>query len=58
MIQYDYSGDKNQLWLFCEPNNITSSSSEVEWSIIPSICVNFRFGIMMDSDDKSKEENE
>ena len=30
IIQYDFSGDKNQRWLFCDPDNITSSSSEVE----------------------------
>ena len=30
VIQYDYSGDKNQLWHFCDPKNITSSSSEID----------------------------
>ena len=34
VIQYDFNGGKNQMWMFCEPNNITSSSSEVEWSVI------------------------
>ena len=26
--QYTYSGEKNQLWNFCDPKNITSSSSD------------------------------
>jgi hypothetical protein len=26
--QYDYSGKKNQLWNFCDPKHITSSSSD------------------------------
>ena len=30
VIQYDFSGSKNQLWHFCDPKNITSSSSEIE----------------------------
>lgn len=31
--QYDYNGGKNQLWNFCDPKNITSSSSSHEqWS--------------------------
>lgn len=30
VFQYDFSGSKNQLWHFCDPKNITSSSSEIE----------------------------
>jgi hypothetical protein len=29
IVQWDHSGDKNQLWSFCDPQNITSSSSEI-----------------------------
>lgn len=30
VIQWDYHGGKNQLFNFCEPDNITSSSSEMD----------------------------
>ena len=30
IIQWEYSGDKNQRWTLCNPNEITSSSSELE----------------------------
>lgn len=26
--QYDFTGEKNQLWNFCDPKHITSSSSD------------------------------
>ena len=31
VIQWDYHGGENQLFNFCEPDNITSSSSEMDW---------------------------
>lgn len=30
VIQWEPNGNKNQLWSFCDPSNITSSSSEIE----------------------------
>ena len=30
IIQWDLNGNSNQLWHFCDPKNITSSSSEIE----------------------------
>lgn len=29
--QYDYNGNKNQLWNFCDPKDITSSSDHNDW---------------------------
>lgn len=30
IIQWDETGNNNQLWNFCDPSNITSSSSEID----------------------------
>lgn len=32
--QYNFTGGKNQLWNFCDPKNITSSSSDNDWDQI------------------------
>ena len=33
IIQWEFNGEENQLWNFCDPNNITSESSEIDWSL-------------------------
>lgn len=30
IVQWEFNGGENQLWNFCDPKNITSSSSEIE----------------------------